>query len=105
MPTRGPSHRCVRTHRSHARAARRNREQRDAKKAAAAAVEVMKPSELRNLVFEKFQEQRFWNRKELEQATGQKAVEVKKVLDQVAERIAVGPHKGEFQLKAEYRES
>ena len=41
---------------------------------------------------------------ELERKLGQKPAVVKKVLDQVAERIATGSHKGEFQLKPEYRE-
>ena len=61
--------------------------------------------QLQELIFKKFAEQRFWNRKELEAATGQKPADVKKVLDTVAERVAAGPHKGEYSLNAAYRGS
>lgn len=60
--------------------------------------------EVREEVFERFQAQRFWNKRELETALDQQGLPaVKKVLDKVAERVAIGPHKGEYQLRSEFR--
>ena len=61
--------------------------------------------ELRDLVFDSFQKQKFWNRHELEKALEQQGLNsLKKVLDQVAERVNAGPHKGEYQLRSEFRQ-
>ena len=78
------------------------RDEREEKKKAA-VLEEMTPTQLRNLVFERFTDQRFWNRKDLELATGRKPTEIKKVLDLIAERVTIGAHKGKYQLKAELR--
>lgn len=78
------------------------KEEREEKKKAT-VVEEMTPGQLRNLVFERFTDQRFWNRKDLEQSTGRKPAEIKKVLDLVAERVTMGAHKGKYQLKPEYQ--
>lgn len=70
-----------------------------------AEVAVLTPGELRQKVFECFSQQQFWNKRDLDQAVGQKAPDVKKVLDLIAERVSVGKHKGEYQLKPEYRDA
>jgi len=60
--------------------------------------------EVREGVFEQFQAQRFWNKRELETKLDQQGLPVvKQVLDKVAERVAIGPHKGEYQLRSEFR--
>lgn len=60
--------------------------------------------EVRDEVFERFQAQRFWHKRELEAVLDQQGLPaVKKVLDKVAERVAIGPHKGEYQLRSEFR--
>jgi len=60
--------------------------------------------QVREGVFEQFQAQRFWNKRELETKLDQQGLPaVKQVLDKVAERVAIGPHKGEYQLRSEFR--
>jgi hypothetical protein len=58
--------------------------------------------ELRDLVFEKFEAQRYWHKTDLANALGQKPSEVGPVLDEVCDRVKFGVHKQEYQLKAQF---
>jgi len=64
----------------------------------------MPREELENLLFEKFAEQQFWRRKALVEATGQTSAHLTSVLEQVAEQVRYGGHKGEYTLKAEFQQ-
>lgn len=58
--------------------------------------------ELRDLVFEKFEAQRYWHKTDLAKALSQKPSELGHVLDEVCDRIKFGVHKQEYQLKAQF---
>ena len=64
----------------------------------------MPQEELENLLFEKFAEQQYWRRKALVEATGQTSMHLTSVLEQVAEQVRYGSHKGEYTLKAEFQQ-
>jgi len=58
--------------------------------------------ELRDLVFEKFEKQRYWHKIDLANTLGQKPTDLGPILDEVCERVKFGVHKQEYQLKTQF---
>ena len=64
------------------------------------------PDDMRDAIFAEFAQQQFLSRMDLMQSSrlrGQKQKDVNAVLTSLCDLIKIGPNKGDFQLKPEFR--
>jgi hypothetical protein len=65
-------------------------------------IKKLSKEELRDLIFEKFEAQRYWHKADLANALSQKPSELGSILDEVCDRVKFGVHKQEYQLKVQF---